>query len=83
MNQTVNTPKGKYVWLPASAILIMLAGVVADMVGAAHEGHAGVFSFPGFWSMFGLLGCLVLAGVCKLAARLFLKRPENYYDDVL
>ena len=32
-------------------------------------------------SLFGLLGCFALAGACKLAARLFLKRPENYYDD--
>jgi hypothetical protein len=61
----------------------MLAGVVADLLNAAREASAGVFSIPGFWSVFGLAGCLMLAGVCKLAARLFLKLPENYYDDVL
>jgi lipoprotein signal peptidase len=61
----------------------MLAGVVADLLSAAHEVSAGVFSIPGFWSVFGLAGCLMLAGVCKLVARFFLKRPENYYDDVL
>jgi len=83
MNQTVTTPKGTYVRLPAVLILIMLAGVVADLLGAAHQGSAGLFSIPGFWSVFGLIGCLILAGVCKLVARLFLKRPENYYDDVL
>ena len=83
MNKPVTTPKGTYVWLPAALILVMLAGVVTDLLNAAHEGSAGVFSIPGFWSVFGLIGCLMLAGVCKLVARLFLKRPENYYDDVL
>ncbi len=83
MIQTVNMPKGKHVWLPVALILIILAGVVADLLGAAHDGSDGVLSIPGFWSVFGLAGCLILAGVCKLVARLFLKRPENYYDDVL
>jgi len=83
MNEPVNAPKGTYVWLPAALILVMLAGVVTDLLNASHEGSAGVFSIPGFWSAFGLIGCLMLAGVCKLVARLFLKRPENYYDDVL
>jgi len=82
MNETVTTPKGSHVWLPAALILILLAGVVADILAADHEGPAGVFAIPGFWSVFGLAGCLMLAGVCKLVARL-LKRPENYYDDVL
>jgi lipoprotein signal peptidase len=83
MNEPVTTPKGTHVWLPAALILVMLAGVVTDMLSAAHEGSAGVFSLPGFWSVFGFAGCLILAGACKLIARLFLKRPENYYDDVL
>jgi hypothetical protein len=73
----------KYRWLFVPVILIIVAGVVVDSIGAAHGEHSGVFSIPGFWSVFGLVGCLILAGACKLAARLFLKRPENYYDDVL
>jgi ABC-type xylose transport system permease subunit len=73
----------KHWWLLVPVILIIVAGVVVDSIGAGHGEHAGVFSVPGFWSVFGLVGCLVLAGACKLVARLFLKRPENYYDDVL
>ena len=82
MNHTGEKPISKHRWLLVP-IVIILAGVVADSIGAAHVEHAGVFSIPGFWSVFGLLGCLSLAGVCKLVARFFLKRPENYYDDVL
>ncbi len=79
----MNHTERKHRWLLLPAILIIVAGIVMDSVGAAHGEHAGVFSIPGFWSVFGLLGCLGLVGVCKLAARLFLKRSENYYDDVL
>jgi len=82
MNHTVSRPASKYKWLIVPAIIIA-ACVVVDSIGAARGEHAGVFSIPGFWSAFGLLGCLSLAGLCKLVARLFLKRPENYYDDVL
>jgi len=74
--------KRKYWWLLVPAVIIVVC-VVVDSVGAARGEHAGVFSIPGFWSVFGLLGCLGLAGLCKLVACLFLKRPENYYDDVL
>jgi hypothetical protein len=83
MNKAATSPKGTRLWLPAVLILILLAGVAADVLGDAHEGPDGVFSIAGFWSAFGLFGCLMLAGVCKLVARLLLKRPENYYDDVL
>jgi hypothetical protein len=82
MNHTGKKPASKHRWLLVP-IVIISAGVVADSIGAARVEHAGVFSIPGFWSVFGLVGCLGLAGVCKFVARLFLKRPENYYDDVL
>lgn len=83
MNEPVTAGKGNRMRLPAALILIMLGGAAADMLGTDSGGAAGVSAIPGFWSVFGLAGCLMLAGVCKLIARLFLKRPENYYDDVL
>lgn len=82
MNHTESKRVSKNRWLIVPVIIIA-AGVVVDSIDAAHGKQTGVFSIPGFWSVFGLLGCLSLAGVCKLAAKLFLKRPENYYDDVL
>jgi hypothetical protein len=66
----------------ALLIAVMLAGAAADLLQAAGHAPAGPLSLPGFWSLFGLLGCFSLAGACKLAAR-FLKRPEKYYDDDL
>jgi len=83
MNHTGSTSAGKHRWLLVLAILIITGGVVVDSIGAVYGEHSGVFSIPGFWSVFGLVGCLSLAGLCKLIARFFLKRPENYYDDVL
>jgi len=63
-------------------IALMLAGAAADMLFAYNPEHGGLLGLPGFWSVFGLLGCFTLAGACKLAAR-FLKRPEKYYHDIL
>jgi len=83
MNQTRQKQAGSHARLAVPVFFaVILAGVAADMLSASGHAHAGLFSFPGFWSLFGLLGCCALAGACKLAAR-FLKRPENYYDDVL
>jgi len=67
--------------VPAVCIAFLLAGAAVDIAGASG-GHAGPLAFPGFWSLFGLVGCLFLAGACKLAAHV-LKRPETYYDDDL
>jgi hypothetical protein len=63
-------------------IALMLAGAAIDILFSHDSGHGSPCSLPGFWSVFGLLGCLLLAGACKLAAR-FLKRSEKYYDDIL
>lgn len=67
--------------LPVVLAVVMAAGAALDFARSGRPG--GLLSVPGFWSVFGLLGCFILACVCKLAARLFLKRPENYYDDAL
>jgi len=83
MNQARPTQARNHARLTVPALIaIMLAGAAADVLFAADAEHANLFGLPAFWSVFGLLGCCALAGVCKLAAR-FLKRPENYYDDVL
>ena len=82
MSHTGKKPISKHTWLLVP-IVVIAAGIVVDSIGAVRGEHAGVFSIPGFWSVFGLVGCLSLAGVCKFVARLFLKCPENYYDDVL
>jgi hypothetical protein len=69
-------------WLLVPAVVIVV-GAVVDSISAVHGQQTSLFSIPGFWSVFGLVGCLCLAGACKFIARFFLKRPENYYDDVL
>ena len=36
---------------------------------------------PGFWSVFGLLGCLLLVVFAKTLGRLGISTREDYYDD--
>ena len=48
------------------------------------SGHVHVV-FPwshiaGFFSLFGLIGCLVIIGFAKLIGHYWLQREENHYD---
>lgn len=36
---------------------------------------------PGFFSLFGFLGCVLLIVVVKWLGRHWLERKEDYYDD--
>ncbi len=61
------------------AVLVLV--VVLDFFVERHEtGFIGDRIY-GFWSIFGLAGCLAMAFFCKLASRIWLKKDENYYDD--
>ncbi len=35
----------------------------------------------GFWSLFGLLGCLAMMFLCKWLSSVWLKKDEAYYDE--
>ena len=37
--------------------------------------------FPGFWSFFGIISCIVLIFVARWFARAGISQEENYYDN--
>jgi hypothetical protein len=45
-----------------------------------HDPHFGLDRIPGFWSLFGLAGAVILAKGAKGLAHTFLGRDENFYD---
>jgi len=61
------------------ALLIVLDALPA-VVDKAHA-HTGVEHLPGFWSVFGLLGCLVLVVCSKSLGHLGVSQREDYYDE--
>jgi hypothetical protein len=64
----------------ASLVVIFLFEVL--VVNVLHLGHPhfGFEEFPGFGSLYGLISCVLIIVVSKLIGKLWLMRPEDYYD---
>lgn len=59
----------------------VLAGVVAfDFLIERPKAHFFGDEIIGFWSIFGLLGCLALIVVFKGLSHVWLEKEEDYYD---
>jgi hypothetical protein len=67
-------------WWIAIAVVVALtvAGEVAfhDAAHALHWWH----ELPGFDLVYGLVGCLAIIVVSKALGKVWLQRPEDYYD---
>ncbi len=68
-------------WLKNTFFVILLIVLASDFF--IHRGHPVFFwdKIPGFWALFGLIGCLVLFLVSKLiGVWCKISRKEGYYD---
>ena len=64
--------------------LFLAALVVVDAVpGWVHKEHAHTMMerIPGFWAVFGFLGCVVLILVSKAFGHGGIMKREDYYDE--
>ena len=65
------------------ALLALL--VVLDAVpGVVDKSHAHTWAeahLPGFWAVFGLVGCIILILVSKWFGHLGIMTREDYYDE--
>ena len=52
--------------------------LIIDFLYHRHSLHPWE-SWPGFYAVYGFVGCVLLVLIAKLLRRL-VKRPENYYD---
>jgi hypothetical protein len=64
----------------AALVLLVLLDALPAVVDKQHA-HTAAEHLPGFWSLFGLLGCLALVIVSKTLGRLGLSTREHYYDE--
>lgn len=69
--------RGFYIALAAVAL-----GEVGGpaLVGTDHA-HFRFEDIPGWGSLYGLVSCVLIVLVSKLLGKLWLTRPEHYYDD--
>jgi hypothetical protein len=60
--------------------LLIVADALPFVVDKAHA-HTALEHVPGFWSLFGLLGCLVLVLFAKTFGHAGISTREDYYDE--
>ena len=60
--------------------LLVLADALPFLVDKEHA-HTAAEHLPGFWAVFGLVGCVVLILVSKAFGHAGIMQREDYYDD--
>lgn len=58
-------------------LIVLVVYDVAIHIGA--HGHFFVDNIPGFWTVFGGIGCFILIKVAKGIAHAFLSKDEDFY----
>ena len=68
-------------WLVILAVALVLS-VVFEFVLPIAKGHEGFWwsPIPGFFALFGFIGCVAIVAVAKLVGHYWLQRKEDYYD---
>jgi len=61
-------------------VLLLVLDALPAVVDKEHA-HTAAEHLPGFWAVFGLLGCLVLVGLSKGIGHLGVSRREDFYDE--
>ena len=64
----------------AGLVVVALAEIVLPLIFRGGHPHFPFESFPAWGSLYGLISCLAIIVVSKLIGRVWLMRPEDYYD---
>ena len=59
--------------------VVMAATIVFDFLIPRHEAHFWGDKIPGFWTVFGLIGCVLLIRIMKGISHAWLMKKEDYY----
>lgn len=60
--------------------VIALVELLWPLVFHPEHAHFSFEEFPAFGSVYGLISCLLIIKISKLLGKLWLSRPEDYYD---
>ena len=61
-------------------VALALAEVVAPSLFYSDRAHFWFEDLPAWGSVYGLVSCVAIILVSKILGKLWLVRPENYYD---
>jgi hypothetical protein len=67
-------------WFYAGLAALALAEAAAPFLFYADHAHFPFEDLPAWGSLYGFISCVVIIVVSKVLGKLWLSRPENYYD---
>ncbi len=67
-------------WFYLGLGAVALVEIAAPRLLHADHGHFWFEDLPAWGSLYGLAACVAIIVVSKLLGKLWLVRPENYYD---
>lgn len=62
-------------------VVVLVAEIVLPLLFHAGEHHFSFEGWPGWGSLYGLFSCVAIIVLSKLIGKVWLMRPEDYYDD--
>ena len=60
--------------------LLVVVDAIPGLVDKAHA-HTATEQLPGFWAVFGLVGCIILILISKWFGHRGIMTREDYYDE--
>jgi hypothetical protein len=67
-------------WFYAALAACALAEIAVPHLFSADRAHFWFEDVPAWGSLYGLVSCVLIVVVSKLLGKLWLTRPDNYYD---
>jgi hypothetical protein len=67
-------------WFSAALFVFAFGEIAATRFFASEHAHFWFEDIPAWGSIYGLVSCLLIIVVSKLLGKLWLTRPEHYYD---
>ena len=69
------------IWISCAVLaLVVVLDAIPAIVDKEHA-HTGPEHWPGFWAVFGFIGCVVIILVSKWFGHLGIMTREDYYED--
>ena len=77
----IRHPRNKpFRWLLSAVIILDIIDTLPTIVDKEHA-HTTFESIPGFWTVFGLVGCIAIILLSKWFGHAGIMTREDYYDE--
>lgn len=77
----VRRRKRTFMWVSLAALVALDIVDTIPLIVDKDHAHTSVETIPGFWSVFGFIGCVILIRVSKWFGHRGIMTRENYYDE--